>query len=543
MKKKKIFKLISKTYLEEHGAEGYYFKHESGLEVFHLKSDSFKENAFCIAFKTIPSNNTGVAHVLEHTIFCGSSKYKIKDPFLYLLKGSLNTFLNAMTFPDKTIYPAASTIEKDYFNLFNIYADSIFNPLLKKESFMQEGYNINPKDFKVSGIVFNEMKGSYSNKNSLINEIVSSSLFEEGAYKYDSGGIPTNIIDLTYESFLDFYKKYYTLENCKIFLCGNTQTEKNLNFIEKYIIRPYKKEKSNVNINIENVKRWEKGKKLTYKIPKENDNSLGVYTINWLCTEINNIEDSIGLEILSEILLDDSCSFTINILKSGIGEDIAHISGINTDLKESIFSFGLQNVVENKEKEFKNLVFSELKNLVKNKIPKELIKGILFGYEFALKEEKGQNFPIALMIKSFKGWLNGLHPIKTLQTSYYINEITNKLEKGIYYFENLIEKYLIFNNHYTLISFIPSHDTEKEMEEEIEKKLMAREIEIKQNPEEFLQFKKDYNQFKKYQNKKDSKADIAKLPLLKIEDLPKQIEKSLDLNEIKELNLHSFKFK
>ncbi len=286
-----------------------------------------------------------------------------------------------------------------------------------------------------------------------------------------------------------------------------------------------------------------KGEKLTYKIPKENDNSLGVYTINWLCTEINNIEDSIGLEILSEILLDDSCSFTINILKSGIGEDIAHISGINTDLKESIFSFGLQNVVENKEKEFKNLVFSELKNLVKNKIPKELIKGILFGYEFALKEEKGQNFPIALMIKSFKGWLNGLHPIKTLQTSYYINEITNKLEKGIYYFENLIEKYLIFNNHYTLISFIPSHDTEKEMEEEIEKKLMAREIEIKQNPEEFLQFKKDYNQFKKYQNKKDSKADIAKLPLLKIEDLPKQIEKSLDLNEIKELNLHSFKFK
>ncbi len=147
------------------------------------------------------------------------------------------------------------------------------------------------------------------------------------------------------------------------------------------------------------------------------------------------------------------------------------------------------------------------------------------------------------MIKSFKGWLNGMHPIKTLQTSHYINEITNKLEKGIYYFENLIEKYLILNKHYTLISFIPSYDTEKEMEEEIEKKLMAKEIEIKQNPEEFLQFKKDYNQFKKYQNKKDSKADIAKLPLLKIEDLPKQIEKSLDLNEIKELNLHSFKFK
>ncbi len=136
-----------------------------------------------------------------------------------------------------------------------------------------------------------------------------------------------------------------------------------------------------------------------------------------------------------------------------------------------------------------------------------------------------------------------MHPIKTLETSYYINEITNKLEKGIYYFENLIEKYLICNNHYTLISFIPSYDTEKEMEEEIEKKLMTKEIAIKQNPEEFLQFKKDYNQFKKYQNKKDSKADIAKLPLLKIEDLPKQIEKSLDLNEIKELNLHSFKFK
>ncbi|ACH94479.1 insulinase family protein [Borrelia recurrentis] len=543
MKKKKLFNLISKTYLEEYDAEGSYFKHESGLEIFELKNSTFKENAFGIAFKTIPFNNTGVAHILEHAIFCGSNKYKIKDPFLYLMKGSLNTFLNAMTFPDKTLYPAASTIQKDYFNLFKIYSDAIFNPLLKKEAFMQEGYNINPNNFKPSGIVLNEMKGNYSSKNSLINEISTNSLFSKGPYQYDSGGNPINIIDLTYEEFIEFYKKYYTLENCKIFLFGNIDTNKNLNFIEKYIIRPCTNKKSNVNYNIDKATRWNQHKTLSFNIPKETENTLGVYVINWLCSDIENIKENIGLEILSEILLDSSCQFTINMLKSEIGDVIADVSGINTDIKECIFSFGLQNVLPGKIEEFKDKVFQELKNLVKVKIPQELIQGILFGYEFSLKEEKGQGWPINLMIKSFKGWIHGLHPTETLKINYQLNEIKNKLERGEPYFENLIEKYLLNNNHYTLIHFNPSDKMLKEMEEQIEKKLMDREINIKKNPEKFSKFTKDYNKFKKYQNKKDLKSDIAKIPILKIEDLPKEVDKSLILNYVPELKAHTFELK
>ncbi|AYE36115.1 peptidase M16 [Borrelia turcica IST7] len=543
MKRKKIFSLISKTYLEEYDAEGCYFKHESGLEIFELKSNTFKENAFGIAFKTLPLNNTGVAHILEHTIFCGSNKYRIKDPFLYLMKGSLNTFLNAMTFPDKTLYPAASTLQKDYFNLFKVYADSVFNPLLKKEAFMQEGYNINPNNFKLSGIVLNEMKGIYSSRNSLINEISTNSLFCEGTYKYDSGGNPVNIIDLTYEEFIEFYNKHYTLENCKIFLFGNIETDKNLNFIEKYIIRPYKKEKLNITYNVDKTKRWKQGKLLNYCIPKENENTLGVYAINWLCADIQDIKDNIGLEILSEILLDDSCQFTINMLKSKIGDGIDDISGINTDIRECVFSFGLQNVIPGKVEEFKNRVFSELKNLVKVKIPKELIQGILFGYEFELKEEKGQGLAISLMIKSLKGWLHGMHPSDTLKLNCYLDEIKNKLEKGEPYFEHLIENYLLNNNHYTLINFTPSDETLKEMEEKIEKKLLDREIKIKKNPEKLAEFTKDYNQFKNYQKKRDLKSDISKLPMLKIEDLPKEVEKSLILNEISELKTHTFELK
>ncbi|AHH10389.1 insulinase family protein [Borrelia coriaceae] len=543
MKKKKFFSLISKTYLEEYDTEGCYFKHESGLEIFELKNSKFKENAFGIAFKTIPLNNTGVAHILEHTIFCGSNKYRIKDPFLYLMKGSLSTFLNAMTFPDKTLYPAASTIQKDYFNLFKIYADAVFNPLLKKEAFMQEGYNINPTNFQLSGIVLNEMKGNYSNKNSLINEIATNSLFSEGTYQYDSGGNPINIIDLTYEEFIEFYKKHYTLENCKIFLFGNIDTNKNLNFIEKYILRPYTKTKSNINYNIDTTTRWKQGKTLSFNIPKETENTLGVYAINWLCTDIKNIKDNIGLEILSEILLDSSCQFTINMLKSEIGDVIADVSGINTDIKECVFSFGLQNVLPGKIEEFKNMVFKELKDLVKVKIPEELIQGILFGYEFSLKEEKGQGWPISLMIRSFKGWIHGMHPTETLKINYHLDEIKNKLERGEPYFENLIEKYLLNNNHYTLIHFNPSDKTLKEMEEEIAKKLMNIEINIKKNPKKFAEFTKDYNQFKEYQKKEDLKSDISKLPMLKIDDLPKEVEKSLPLNETPELKAHTFEFK
>ncbi|ASQ29034.1 hypothetical protein CDQ96_01105 [Borrelia miyamotoi] len=543
MKRKKIFCLISKNYLEEYDAEGCYFQHESGLEIFELKSSKFKENAFGIAFKTIPLNNTGVAHIIEHTIFCGSNKYKIKDPFLYLMKGSLNTFLNAMTFQDKTLYPAASTIQKDYFNLFKIYADAVFHPLLKKEAFMQESYNINPNNFELSGIVLNEMKGNYSNKNSLINELATNSLFCENTYQYDSGGNPINIIDLTYEEFIEFYNKHYTLENCKIFLFGNIDTNKNLNFIEKYIIRPYKKEKLNINYNIDKVKRWKQSKTLNYDIPKENENALGVYAINWLCTDIKNIKENTGLEILSEILLDSSCQFTINMLKSGIGDVISDISGINTDIKECVFSFGLQNVLPGKLEEFKNLVFKELKHLVKVKIPKKLIQGILFGYEFALKEEKGQGWPISLMIKSFKGWIHGMHPIETLKINYYLDDIKTRLERGELYFENLIEKYLLNNNHYTLINFNPSDNILKEMEEEIEKKLMGREIEIKKNPAKLAEFTKDYNQFKNYQKKSDLKSDITKFPMLKMEDLPKEVKKSLILNETPEIKAHTFELK
>ncbi|WP_024654036.1 insulinase family protein [Borrelia persica] len=543
MKKKKFFNLISKTYLEEYDAEGSYFKHESGLEIFELKNSTFKENAFGIAFKTIPCNNTGVAHILEHAIFCGSNKYRIKDPFLYLMKGSLNTFLNAMTFPDKTLYPAASTIQKDYFNLFKIYADAVFNPLLKKEAFMQEGYNINPNTFKPSGIVLNEMKGNYSSKNSLINEIATNSLFSQGPYQYDSGGNPINIIDLTYEEFIEFYKKHYTLKNCKIFLFGNIDTNKNLNFIEKYIIRPNTNKKSNLNHNIDKITRWKQSKTLSFDIPKETETTLGVYAINWLCTDIENIKENIGLEILSEILLDSSCQFTINMLKSEIGDVIANVSGINTDIKECVFSFGLQNVLPGKIEEFKDKVFKELKNLVKVKIPQELIQGILFGYEFALKEEKGQGWPIDLMMKSFKGWIHGMHPTETLKINCHLDEIKNKLKQGEPYFENLIEKYLLNNNHHTLIHFNPSDKVLKEMEEEIEKKLMDREIDIKKNPEKFSEFTKDYNQFKNYQKKDDLKSDIVKIPILKIEDLPREVEKSLILNQNPELQAHTFELK
>ncbi|UGQ17032.1 insulinase family protein [Borrelia sp. RT1S] len=543
MKRKKKFELVSKTYLEEYGAEGYYFQHESGIEVFELKSNSFKENAFGIAFKTIPLDNTGVAHILEHAIFCGSGKYRIKDPFLHLMKGSLNTFLNAMTFPDKTLYPAASTIEKDYFNLFKVYADAVFNPLLKKEAFMQEGYNINPNNFKLSGIVLNEMKGIYSSKNSLINEICTNSLFCEGTYKYDSGGNPVDIIDLTYEEFIQFYERHYTLNNCKIFLFGNIETDKNFNFIEKYIIRPYKKEKSKVTYHIDKAKRWKQGKTLSYCIPKENESTLGVYTINWLCADIQDIRESVGLEILSEILLDDSCQFTINMLRSKIGDSIDDISGINTDIRECIFSFGLQNVIPGKVEEFKNMVFKELKDLVNVKIPKELIQGVLFGYEFALKEEKGQGLAVSLMIKSLRGWMHSMHPSDTLKINCHLDEIKSKLEKGELYFEYLMEKYLINNNHYTLINFTPSDHTLKEMEEKIEEKLMDREIKIKKDPEKLAEFTKDYNQFKDYQKKGDLKSDISKLPMLRIEDLPKEVDKSLNLNEIPELKTHTFELK
>ena len=229
------FKFISEDNLEEYRSIGKRYIHEeTGCDLYHMANDS-EENFFSFIFKTFPENSKGTAHIIEHSVLAGSREFPLKDPFIELLKSSMYTFLNAMTYPDKTVYPGASTVEADYFNLLKVYGDAVFYPLLKKETFMQEGIRYEKEGDKLvpKGIVFNEMKGSYSDHNSVLAEWSYRSLFPDNSYRHDSGGMPDEIRKLTYEEFLDFHKKYYHPSNCRIFLYGSFDTDKQLEFIQE----------------------------------------------------------------------------------------------------------------------------------------------------------------------------------------------------------------------------------------------------------------------------------------------------------------------
>ncbi|MEA1910296.1 MAG: insulinase family protein, partial [Spirochaetota bacterium] len=388
------FTLTSVSDLKEYKGKGYTFKHnKTGLELFHLHNDD-TENLFSFSFKTPAYDNSGVAHILEHSVLSGSEKYPVKDPFMSLMKGSMNTFLNAMTYPEKTVYPAASPVEKDYFNMMSVYADAVFFPLLKKEVFHQEGHRLEfdeDGNLKIVGIVFNEMKGAYSDHDSIVGEWCYRSLLPDTQYCYDSGGEPEAIPDLSYEQFKKYHETYYHPSNCKVFLYGNIPSEKQLGFLDEKFLNTF--EFKEVNTEIREQIRWEKPSFMELTSPlTENEDPRGKSTIavNWLMNSIGNPLDLLSLEVLSEILLSNTGSpLYKSIIDSGLGEDISPVSGLETDVRELIFSVGIRGTDPDKKEPFEKLIENEFKKLVEKGLPSDTVKGALKRVEFRNREIKG----------------------------------------------------------------------------------------------------------------------------------------------------------
>ena len=238
------FESVATHDLPEYRATGVLYRHRNtGAEVYHVANDDI-ENLFAFSFKTLPTDSTGIAHILEHTVLCGSEHFPLKDPFLLLLKGSMNTFLNAYTFPDKTVYPASSTVEKDLFNIMRVYGDAVFFPLLKREMFQQEGHRLQYTDneaLELTGVVFNEMKGAYATHDAIASEWGYRSLFPDTPYAHDSGGDPQQIPNLTYEDFVAFHKTYYHPTNTRVFLYGNIPTERYLGFLHDTVFSRFER--------------------------------------------------------------------------------------------------------------------------------------------------------------------------------------------------------------------------------------------------------------------------------------------------------------
>jgi len=538
------FTLTSVSDQKEYKGKGYTFKHnKTGMELFHLHNDD-SENLFSFSFKTPAYDNSGVAHILEHSVLSGSRKYPVKDPFMALMKGSMNTFLNAMTYPEKTVYPAASPVEKDYFNMMSVYADAVFFPLLKREVFHQEGHRLEfdeDGNLKIVGIVFNEMKGAYSDHDSIVGEWCYRSLLPDTQYFYDSGGEPEAIPDLSYEQFKHYHETYYHPSNCKVFLYGNIPSEKQLKFLEEGFLKTF--EYKEVNTEIRDQIRWDKPSYMELTSPlTENEDPKGKSTIviNWLMTNVGNPLDLLSLEVLSEILLSNTGSPLYKaVVDSGLGEDLSPVSGLETDVRELIFSVGIRGTDPDKKEAFEKLIEDEIVNLIEKGLLSDTVIGALKRVEFRSREIKGgAPFGLRLMGKALRGWIHGFTPETTLEFTKWMEQLKEKASGDSRYFEKLLKKLFLDNKHRTTIIVRPEAGHTKKQEEKLNLRISKITDIVDEDRDRSI--RDQNNALRVFQDTPDSDEDTLKIPSLSIEDLPKDITYiNTDFSQIEDIPVYS----
>jgi Zn-dependent M16 (insulinase) family peptidase len=529
------FELLAELDLSELNARGVWARHiKSGAQVFHVLNDD-AENLFGFAFATAPEDSTGVAHILEHSALCGSENYPLKDPFLILDQGSLRTFLNAWTFPDKTVYPASSTNERDYFNLMAVYGDAVFRPLLSEWTFMQEGHRLvfappgekapPAEKLRITGVVYNEMKGAYSSLEEYAGRWSLRAALPGTPYAFDSGGDPEEIPNLTLEGLRDFHRRKYAPANCRIFLAGNIPTEKQLRFLaEKFLdgLPP-----GEAAPPIPRAERWAAPRTLVVPCPAGSEQKPTVI-LSWLLGDGADPGETMAFSVLTEILLGhDGSPLARLLVESGLGEDLAPASGLETEIRETIFTAGLRGVDmgggDNAEK-MEKLIRGELQRLASGGIPRETIEAALLSLEFSNREIRRAGGPYSLvwMRRSLRSWLHGGKPWESLLFAGPFGELKRSLEAKGRYFEELIQRSLIDNPHRALVILEPQPGFQEKRDAALAAKLAEREGALTGAERQSIIDKAA--ELEKIQSQRDSPEALAAIPHLSRKDLAPDIE-------------------
>ncbi|MFP4240580.1 MAG: insulinase family protein [Chitinispirillaceae bacterium] len=506
----------------------YLFSHlKTGARLIHLYNDD-PNNLFSVAFRTPVSDSTGVPHILEHSVLCGSEKFPLKDPFQELLKGSLQTFLNALTYPDKTVYPVSSQVEKDYYNLVDVYCDAVFNPMLTENTFYQEGWHYdveNPSDpADIKGIVYNEMKGVFSDFSSHVARRTLSALFPDTTYYHESGGDPENITDLTYEQFRDFHRKFYHPSNSYIFLYGNLPSEKTLNFLNDNYLSEFGTLKIDSTIKPQPL--WSEPRTMSIEAPapKEDDGTATVLSM-WVFGDSTDPVATFAGSILSHYLLGtESSPLKRALIDSGLGEDLDDMSGFDGELVQSIFAAGLRKTRPEHAEKINGIIQSTLEKQVKDGLDKELLEGALRQVEFHLREITGGHFPYGLKLadRCYRSWIHEGDPLALLAFESPLAHIKDKMKEGGF-FEGFIRERLLDNRHRLLATIVAS----SAMGDKLEKQTVDQ---AKKLTEGFTQEdRKRYHELTQIlieQQKTPSSAEaLATLPKLTKSDLPREGKK------------------
>lgn len=539
----KKFDLIQEQVVPELNATIRHYIHKrTGARLLSVANDD-ENKVFGITFRTPPKDSTGVAHIIEHCVLAGSEKYPVKEPFVELSKGSLATFLNAFTFPDKTCYPVASQNIQDFYNLIDVYMDAVFHPLNTEQTMMQEGWHYELNDvaepLTYKGIVFNEMKGSYSSPDDVLETRIISSLFPKHVYGVDSGGDPRHIPDLTYEDFKAFHESFYHPSNSFIFFYGNDDPDKRLELMEEYL-KPYKKLRIKSRIPLK--KSFNRAKKVRYVYDAGQDADVKkkhYITVNWAFPDTSDSVLNFSLRILGHILIGTPASpLKKALLDSSLGEDLAGM-GTEVNLRQIIFSTGLKGTRSRDAKKIETLILETLESLVRDGIDPDMVAASLNTIEFNLRENNTGSFPrgISLMLRALTTWLYDDNPIKLLAFEAPMNAIKEKLVNNKRYFEELIQTYLLDNQHRTTLRLKP--DPELGLRLDGEEKARLEQVGEALTEDQRRGILASTQKLKEKQETPDTEEALATIPVLKLADLDKESRtipiEALEMQETKVL--------
>lgn len=527
--KSPAYELVKAEKIQELDSFGYLLRHKKNGARLVLMANEDHNKVFNIGFRTPPCDDTGVAHIIEHTVLCGSRKYPPKDPFVELVKGSLNTFLNAMTYPDKTIYPVASCNDKDFKNLVNVYLDAVFYPNIykKEEIFRQEGwsYELQEKEGKLAynGVVYNEMKGALSSPESLLDREIFHELFPDNCYSYESGGDPDAIPDLTYEGFLDFHRTYYHPSNSYIYLYGDMDMNQYLNWIDEEYLSDFEYQKIDSEIPMQEPFDEIRYVDKDYPVGEEGENGKVMYSYTTTAGTALNRLDYYGMKILDYVLLSmPGAPLKQALVDAGIGKDIT--GGFSSGSLQNTFSVVAKEAEEGKMQQFLSVIRNVLTELTEKGINKDSIKAALNVGEFQYREADFGSFPKGLFycLDSLESWLyDDMEPFMHIKAGKTFEELNAALETG--YYEELIKKYLLNNPHGVVLTMHPKKGLTEEKNRLLEERLQTYKESLSE--EELETIIRRTKELKEYQSKPSTEEELNTIPVLKLEDIDKLPEK------------------
>ncbi len=531
------FDLIAIRGIQEYKSKVDLLRHEkTGAELLSIQNDD-ENKFFGITFRTPPSDPTGVAHILEHAVLAGSEKYPLKEPFVELVKGSLASFVNALTFEDKTAYPVASQNLQDFYNLIDVYIDAVFHPLLYERIFEQEGWHYELEDLeqplRYKGVVFNEMKGAMANPDTVLQKEILKSLFPDTPYAHESGGIPEAIPDLTYAQFKAFFDTNYHPSNARIFFYGDDPPEERLRLMNEYL-KDYDAAAENPAIPLQKAFMKPSSFTIPYIVSEGDESAKSLITVNWMLPENNDAELAVASTLLAHVLMGTPASpLRRALIESGLGEDVigsGYDYGLFTSLRQLFFTCGLRGVQTEDVDRVEELILATLAIITDDGLEKAMVEATVNTIEFELRENNYGSFPrgLILMVRALSTWLHNGDPFAPLDFAPPLDAVKRRLAAGEPIFETMIRQHMLGNPHRTTVHLIPEPELQAR-QDEVEKKRLekVRSSFSKGELQGIIESTKKLKEFQEAPNKPET---LALLPTLKHSDLESE-ERRIPLAE------------